>query len=434
MPTLGERLQHAWNAFKSREPTNTKTYGPSVGGYGFIPNRRRLTRGNMKSIVAPIYNRIAIDCAMIDMEEVLLGPNGRYAETVRSGLTNCLKLDANIDQTGFAFKMDAVLSMFDEGVVALVPVETTGDPLMSGTYDISTVRTGRIVQWYPRHVRVSVYNDMIGQLQEVTLPKKVVCIVENPFYTVMNEPNSTLQRLIRKLNLLDYIDEQSGSGKLDLIIQLPYAVKTPQRKEMALTRRKELEDQLAGSKYGVAWTDGTEKITQLNRPIENNIWTEVKDLTTMLYNQLGLTENIVNGTADEKTMKDYFSRTVEPILKAISDEMERKFLTKTARTRGHAIRFFRDHFKLASLAEISEIADKFISNEIAEPNEIRSEIGWKPSQDPRADQLGNRNLKSKDNGMMGRDGETGPYDQNDLDAEYDYEDSNEYEDEPVDGG
>ena len=433
MPTLGERLQHAWNAFKSREPTN-KSYGPAISGFGYIPNRKRLTRGNAKSIVAPIYNRIAIDCAMIDMEEVLLDQNGRYLETVKSGLTNCLKLDANLDQTGFAFKMDAILSMFDEGVIAIVPVDTTGDPLLSGTYDILTVRTGRIVQWYPRHVRVSLYNDITGQPQEVTLPKKIVSIVENPFYAVMNEPNSTLQRLIRKLNLLDYIDEQSGSGKLDLIIQLPYAVKTPQRKEMALSRRKELEDQLSGSKYGVAWTDGTEKITQLNRPIENNIWTEVKDLTTMLYNQLGLTENIFNGTADEKTMKDYFSRTIEPILKAMSDEMERKFLTKTARTRGHAIRFFRDHFKLASLSEISEIADKLISNEVAEPNEIRSEIGWKPSKDPRADQLGNRNLKSKDNGMMGQPNENEPYDQNEPYDEYDYENADEYEDEPVDGG
>jgi hypothetical protein len=336
---------------------------------------------------------------MIDIEEVRLDQNDRYAETVKSGLTNCLKLDANLDQTGFAFKMDVVLSMFDEGVVAIVPVDTTGDPFLSGTYDILSVRTAKIVQWFPRHVRVSLLNEETGQTQEVTLPKKVVSIVENPFYAVMNEPNSTLQRLIRKLNILDYIDEQSGSGKLDLIIQLPYVVKTPQRKEMALKRRQELEDQLAGSKYGVAWTDGTERITQLNRPVENNIWTEVKDLTAMLYNQLGMTENVFNGSADEKTMKDYFSRTVEPILKAISDEMERKFLTKNARSRGHAVRFFRDQFKLASLSEIAEIADKLISNEVAEPNEVRSEIGWKPSSDPRADRLGNRNLKSKDNGL-----------------------------------
>lgn len=405
MPTFGERLQHAWNAFKSREPT-TRSYGPAVAGFGYIPNRVRLTRGNDKSIVAPIYNRIAVDCAMIELEEVLLDQEGRYAETVRSGLTDCLKLDANLDQSGFLFKMDVVLSMFDEGVVAIVPVETTGDPLLSGTYDILNVRTGKIVQWFPRHVRVSLYNEETGKQEEVTLPKKLVAIVENPFRTIMNEPNSTLQRLIRKLNLLDYIDEQSGSGKLDLVIQLPYAVKTPQRKEMARARRDELEQQLAGSKYGVAWMDATEHVTQLNRPVENNIWTEVKDLTTMLYNQLGLTESVFNGTADEKTMKDYFSRTIEPILKAISDEMERKFLTKTARSRGHAIRFFRDHFKLATLAEIGEIADKFISNEIAEPNEVRSRIGWKPSKDPRADQLGNRNLKSKDNGLEGTSGQT----------------------------
>jgi hypothetical protein len=431
MPTLGERLQHAWNAFRSTEPTPARNYGPAIGGYGYLPNRRRLTRGNERSIVTAVYNRIAIDCAMIELEEVVLDQNRRYIETVHSGLTNCLMLDANLDQTGFAFKIDAVLSLFDEGVVALVPVDTNGDPYLSGTYDILTIRAARVVQWYPRHVRLSVYNENTGQQQEVTLPKSFVGIVENPFYAIMNEPNSTLQRLIRKLNLLDYIDEQSGSGKLDLIIQLPYAVKTPQRKELAAQRRKELEEQLNGSKYGVAWTDGTEKITQLNRPIENNIWQEVKDLTAMLYSQLGLTEGVFDGSADEKTMKNYYSRTVEPILKAFSDEMERKFLTKNARTRGHAVRFFRDHFKLASLAEISDIADKLISNEVAEPNEIRSEIGWKPSQDPRADQLGNRNLKSKDNGMMGQEG---VYDQNDPNAEYEYEEPEEYEEEPIDGG
>jgi hypothetical protein len=291
------------------------------------------------------------------------------------------------------------MSLFDEGVVAIVPVDTTGDPYLSGTYDILTLRTARIVQWYPRHVRVSLYNERTGKQQEIVFPKSYVAIVENPFYTIMNEPNSTLQRLIRKLNILDYIDEQSGSGKLDLIIQLPYAVKTEQRKALAQARRNDLEEQLAGSKFGIAWTDGTEKITQLNRPIENNIWQEVKDLTNMLYNQLGLTEGVFNGSADEKAMKDYFSRTVEPIIKAFSDEMECKVLTKNARSRGHAVRFFRDHFQLATMAEITEAVDKFISNEVAEPNEFRSLIGWKPSKDPRADQLGNRNLKSKDNGL-----------------------------------
>lgn len=338
---------------------------------------------------------------MVTLEQVLLDENDRYTETVKSGLTNCLTLDANLDQTGFAFKIDAFMSMFDEGVVALVPVDTTGDPYLSNTYDILTLRTARIVQWFPKHVRVSLYNEATGQQEEITFPKSFVAIVENPFYAIMNEPNSTLQRLIRKLNLLDYIDEQSGSGKLDLIIQLPYVVKTQQRKELAMKRRDELETQLAGSKYGIAWTDGTERITQLNRPVENNIWQEVKDLTTMLYNQLGLTEGVFNGTADEKTMQDYYSRTIEPIIKAFSDEMERKFLTKNARSRGHAVRFFRDHFKLATMTEISETAEKFITNEVAEPNEFRSLIGWKPSKDPRADQLGNRNLKSKDNGMMG---------------------------------
>ena len=399
MPTIVERLQHAWNAFKSREPTAPRGYGPSIGGYGYIPTRHRMRRGNERSIVSVIFNKIAVDCAMVNLEQVLLDENGRYTETVFSGLTNCLTVDANLDQTGFAFKIDAFMSMFDEGVVALVPVDTTGDPYLSSTYDILSLRTARIVQWFPKHVRVSLYNETTGQQTEITLPKSFVAIVENPFYSIMNEPNSTLQRLIRKLNLLDYIDEQSGSGKLDLIIQLPYVVKTQQRKELAMKRREELETQLAGSKYGIAWTDGTERITQLNRPVENNIWQEVKDLTNMLYNQLGLTEGVFNGSADEKTMKDYYSRTVEPILKSFSDEMERKFLTKNARSRGHAIRFFRDHFQLATMAEITEAAEKFVSNEIAEPNEFRSIIGWKPSKDPRADQLGNRNLKSKDNGL-----------------------------------
>lgn len=399
MPTLTERLQHAWNAFTSKEPVIPKMYSSAVGGYGYIPTRHRMRRGNERSIVSVIFNKIAVDCAMVNLEQVLLDGNGRYTETVNSGLTNCLKLDANIDQTGFAFKIDAFMSLFDEGVVAIVPVDTTGDPYLSGTYDILTLRTARIVQWYPRHVRVSLYNERTGKQQEIVFPKSYVAIVENPFYTIMNEPNSTLQRLIRKLNILDYIDEQSGSGKLDLIIQLPYAVKTEQRKALAQARRNDLEEQLAGSKFGIAWTDGTEKITQLNRPIENNIWQEVKDLTNMLYNQLGLTEGVFNGSADEKAMKDYFSRTVEPIIKAFSDEMERKFLTKNARSRGHAVRFFRDHFQLATMAEITEAVDKFISNEVAEPNEFRSLIGWKPSKDPRADQLGNRNLKSKDNGL-----------------------------------
>lgn len=399
MPSFAERLQHAWNAFKSREPTIPNRYASAIGGYGFIPTRHRMTRGNERSIVSVIFNKIAVDCAMIDLEEVIVDENDRYKETVKSGLTNCLALDANLDQTGFLFKIDAFMSLFDEGVVALVPVDTDGDPYLSTSYDILTLRTARITQWYPKHVRVSLYNEATGQQQEITLPKTFVAIIENPFYTIMNEPNSTLQRLIRKLNILDYIDEQSGSGKLDLIIQLPYVVKTPQRRDLANKRKQELEDDLRGSKYGIAWMDGTEKITQLNRPVENNIWQEVKDLTNMLYNQLGLTEGVFNGSADEKTMKDYYSRVVEPIIKAFSDEMERKFLTKNARTRGHAIRFFRDQFQLATMTEISESAEKLINCEVAEPNEFRSIIGWKPSSDPRADQLGNRNLKSKDNGM-----------------------------------
>lgn len=339
------------------------------------------------------------------MEHVKLDQNGRYKDVMKSRLNNCLTLSANLDQTGRAFIQDAVHSMFDEGVVALIPVVTVnGNPWVTGSYDVETLRTSKIVEWFPHHIRVRVYNEDTGQQQDLIWPKEAAAIVENPFYSVMNEPNSTLQRLIRKLNLLDYVDEQSSSGKLDLIIQLPYVIKSTARRQQAEMRRKDIEMQLAGSKYGIAYTDGTEKVTQLNRSIENNIWTEVKDLTTMLYSQLGITETILNGTADEQTMINYYNNTIEPVLSAFALEMQRKFLTPTARTQGQAIRFYRDAFKLIPIKDLAELADKFTRNEIASSNEIRSVIGWKPSDDPKADMLVNANLNQSP-GEMGQHGE-----------------------------
>lgn len=390
MPTISQRLQNAWNAFRNpRDPTFTSGYG--AGSY-FRPDRPRFSRGHERSIVTTIFNRIAVDCAAIDLEHVRLDDDGRYTDTIKSGLNDCLTLSANIDQTGRSFIIDAVQSMFDEGVVALVPVDTSSDPFLSSSFDIITMRTGKVVEWYPQYVRVRVYNDRTGRQEELTLSKYSVAIVENPFFAVMNEPNSTLQRLIRKLNLLDYIDEQSSSGKLDLIIQLPYVIKSQSRREQAEQRRKDIEMQLAGSKYGIAYTDGTERITQLNRSVENNIWTEIKDLTAMLYNQLGITEAILNGTADEQTMINYYNNTIVPIMSALAEEMQRKFLTKTARTQGQAIRYFRDAFKLTPVSTLAELSDKLTRNEIASSNEIRAIIGWKPSDDPKADELINSNL------------------------------------------
>jgi len=339
------------------------------------------------------------------MEHVKLDENGRYKDVMKSGLNECLTLSANLDQTGRAFIQDAVHSMFDEGVVAIIPTDTIGNPLTSQSYRIETLRTGKILEWFPHHIRVRVYNQDTGQEQDLIWPKESAAIVENPFYSVMNEPNSTLQRLIRKLNLLDYVDEQSSSGKLDLIIQLPYVIKSTARRQQAEARRKDIEMQLAGSKYGIAYTDGTEKITQLNRSIENNIWTEVKDLTTMLYAQLGITETILNGTADEQTMINYYNNTIEPVLSAFALEMQRKFLTPTARTQGQAIRFYRDAFKLIPIKDLAELADKFTRNEIASSNEIRSVIGWKPSDDPKADMLVNANLNQSPD-EMGQHGMT----------------------------
>jgi len=384
------RLKHGWNAFLSRDPTSHLT---DVGqGYYYRPDRARFTRGNEKTIVTSVYNRIALDVASIKIEHVRLDENNRYIETIMSGLNECLTLDANIDQTGRALIQDVVMSMFDEGVVALVPTDTTFDPNVTNSYDIHSMRTGKIVQWYPKHVKVEVYNENTGKKEEIIVPKNTVSIIENPLYAIINEPNSTMQRLIRKLSLLDSIDEQSGSGKLDLIIQLPYTIKTDLRRQQAENRRKDIEMQLTGSKYGIAYTDSTEKITQLNRPVENNLMKQIEYLTSMLYSQLGITQSILDGTADEQTMLNYITRTIEPIISAIVDEMKRKFLTKTARSQRQSIVFFRDPFKLVPVSQIAEIADKFTRNEITSSNEIRQVIGMKPSKDPKADQLVNSNI------------------------------------------
>lgn len=388
--TFGDRLRHAWNAFTGRDPTPTG--GGTVSFYR--PDRPRFTRGNERSIVTSIYNRIAMDVATLTINHVRLDENGRYRETIKSGLNECLTLSANKDQTGRAFIQDIVMSMLDEGCVAIVPVDTTLNPKVTGSYDITSMRVGKVIEWYPDHVRVRLYNDRKGEKEEITLPKSMVAIVENPLFAVMNEPNSTLQRLIRKLNLLDAVDEQSSSGKLDLIIQLPYVIKSDARKRQAEDRRKQIEDQLAGSKYGIAYADGTERITQLNRSVENNLLKTIEYLTTMLYGQLGLSQAIMDGTADEKQMLNYNNRTIEPIVSAIVDSMKWKFLTKTARSQGQSIMFFRDPFKLVPVENVAEIADKFTRNEIMTSNEFRQVIGMKPSDDPKADELRNANISA----------------------------------------
>ena len=390
-------IQKGWNAFIGRDPTKRlhDDYGPS---FGYRPDRLRLTRGNERSIVGAVYNRIAIDVASITVEHAQLDENGRYKKLVESGLNTCLNFSANLDQTGRSLFMDIVMSLCDEGVVAIVPVDTTIDPEISGSYDILSMRVGKIVEWYPEHVKVNLYNEKTGKKEDLTLPKRQVAIVENPLYMVMNEPNSTLQRLIRKLNMLDAVDEQSSSGKLDLIIQLPYVIKTQARKDQAEQRRKDIEMQLAGSKYGIAYTDGTERITQLNRAVENNLLTQIEYLTSMLYNQLGLSQSVFDGTADEATMLNYYNRTIEPILSAIVDEMKRKFITKTARSQGKSIVFFRDPFRLAPTSQIADIADKFTRNEILSSNEVRSIIGYKPVDDKAANELRNKNLNEKAEG------------------------------------
>lgn len=398
--SIGTRLKHAWNAFFNKDPTPIKwNEGYS---YSYRPDRPRLTKGNERSIVNAIYNRIALDVSALNIRHCRLDNNERYSEDVDSKLNRCLTTEANIDQTGRSFIQDVVMSMLDEGCVAIIPVDTETNPTVSSSYDILTMRTGKILEWRPTTIKVRVYNEKTGQKEDIVVPKKIAAIIENPLYSVINEPNSTMQRLIRKLNLLDSIDEQSGAGKLDLIIQLPYIIKTDARRKQAEERRKDIEMQLSGSKYGIAYTDGTERITQLNRPVENNLMKQIEFLTSMLYSQLGITQAVLDGTADEKTMLNYSSRTIEPIASAIVDEMKRKFLTKTAITQGQSIEFFSDPFKLVPLSSIANIADAFIRNEILTSNEIRGIIGMKPSDDPKADELSNPNMPQE---------ETYPYEQ-----------------------
>lgn len=391
--SFGSRLKHAWNAFRNRDPT---PYTVDLGSsYSYRPDRPRLSRGNERSIITAIYNRIALDVAAVSIQHVKLDDNGRFSEQVDSGLNNCLTLESNIDQTSRSFVQDIVMSMLGEGVVAIVPVDTElpKSSKLLNEFDVLTMRTGQILNWYPKHVRVRVYNDQTGNKEDLILPKSTVGIIENPLYAVVNEPSSTMQRLMRKLVLLDAIDEQSGSGKLDLIIQLPYVIKSEARKKQAEARRKDIETQLAGSKYGIAYTDGTEHITQLNRPVENNLMKQIEYLTSMLYSQLGITQTILDGTADDKTMLNYYNRTIEPIVSAIVDEIKRKFLSKRARTEDkQSIMFFRDPFKLVPINDIAEIADKFTRNEIFTSNEIRQIVGFKPSEDPKADKLVNSNI------------------------------------------
>lgn len=387
--SFGSRLKHAWNAFTGNIQMNYRDLGMS---YPYRADRPRMSRGNERSIVTSVYNRIALDVAALNVQHVRLDENGRFLSVIDDGLNNCLTLEANVDQTARSFIQDVVISMFDEGSVAIVPVDTTTDPNVSGSYDIQSLRVGQILDWYPQYIRTRVYNEQTGRKEDIVVPKSAVAIIENPLYAVINEPNSTMQRLIRKLNLLDVIDEQSGSGKLDLIIQLPYVIKTEAKRQQAENRRKDIERQLSGSKYGVAYTDGTEHITQLNRSVNNNLMSQIEYLTSMLYSQLGITQSILDGTADEKTMLNYNNRTIEPIISAIVDEMKRKFLTKTARSQRQSISFFRDPFKLVPVNEIAEIADKFTRNEIMTSNEIRQVVGMKPSDDPRADELRNKNL------------------------------------------
>ena len=408
--TLTSRLKRAWNAFtKNRDPTDIQY--PSVGmGCFYRPDRVRFTRGNERSIVTSVYNRIAMDVAAITIKHCRIDKNGRYIEDIKSGLNDCLTVESNIDQTGRSFIQDVVMSMFDEGSVAIVPVDTSFDPQNSSSYDILSMRTGQILEWYPAHVKVRVYNDRTGKKEDLVLPKRSVAIIENPLYSVINEPNSTMQRLIRKLNILDAIDEQSGSGKLDLIIQLPYVIKSEARQQQAEKRRKDIEDQLKGP-YGIAYTDGTEKITQLNRPVENNLMKQIEYLTNQLYGQIGMTPSVLDGTADEKAMLNYNNRTVEPIVSAIVGAMKRSFLSKTARTQGQTIMFFRDPFKLVPINNIADIADKFTRNEILSSNEVRQIVGMRPSDDPKADELRNSNINQSEDktSMLPKNVDTSEY-------------------------
>lgn len=394
---LVEDIKRGWNAFRNKNPTEYQfDYGNS---YYYRPDRVHFSRGNEKSIVTAIYNRIALDVSSIAIRHVRLDENDRFLEYLDTGLDYCLNVEANIDQTGRAFIQDIVMSMLDEGCVAVVPVDTTYDPTKSGSYDIKTMRTGKIVEWRPRHVKVKVYNDWTGKKEDILLPKTSVAIIENPFYAVINEPNSTMKRLVEKLNLLDAIDKQSGSGKLDLIVQLPYVIKTQAREEQAEKRRKSIEDQLSGSKYGIAYTDGTERITQLNRPVENNLLKQIEYLTSMLYSQLSFHQSILDGTADEKTMLNYTNRLIEPFVEAIVNGLHRTFLTKTARSQRQAIMYFRDPFKLVPVTELAKIADTFTRNEIMTSNEFRQVVGRTPSDDPKADQLVNSNISQPNGGQ-----------------------------------
>lgn len=392
---IGSRLKHAWNAFLNRDPPGSRYYG---GGYSYRPDRMRFSRGSERTIINAIYNRIALDAASITINHVKLNENNRFDSIIDSGLNYCLNTEANADQTGRGLIQDIVMTFLEDGVAAVVPEKTNFDPRYSNSYEIYSMRVGVPVEWYPNHVRVRLFNELTGQKEEITFPKKMVALIENPFYAVMNAPNSTMQQLVRKLALLDVVDEQAGSGKLDMIIQLPYVIKSQTRRDQAEQRRAEIEKQLSGSKYGIAYTDGTERIVQLNRSLENNILKSIEYLTNMVYSQLGVTQEILNGTADEKTMNNYMNRIIEPVVSAIADEFKRKFLTKTARTQGQSIMFFRDPFRLAPVSMIAEMADKFTRNEIMTPNEFRQVIGMKPSKDPKSDQLANRNIASADEG------------------------------------
>lgn len=388
--SFGSRLAHAWNAFTAnKDPTPRFDYGMS---YSRRPDRPHFTRGNERSIINAIYNRIAMDAAEIDIKHIKLDDNGRYTETINSELNSCLNLEANIDQTGRAFLQDVYMSVLDEGCIAIVPVDTSIDPEKSDGYKINSLRAGRIVEWYPAHVKVRLYNDKVGRKEDVILTKKSVSIIENPFYSVMNESNSTMQRLIRKLNILDAIDEQSGSGKLDLIVQLPYAIKNDLKRQQAENRRKDIEAQLNGNKFGIAYIDATEHVTQLNRPVDNNLMKQIEYLTSMLFSQLGISQAILDGTADASTMTNYYNRVIEPLVATVVDEMKRKFLTKTARSQNQSLAYFRDPFRLVPVADLAELADKFTRNEIMTSNEFRQVVGMKPSDDPKADELRNKNL------------------------------------------
>lgn len=414
---IGSRLKHAWNAFLNRDPPGSRYYG---GGYSYRPDRMRFSRGSERTIINAIYNRIALDAASITINHVKLDENNRFDSIIDSGLNYCLNIEANADQTGRGLIQDIVMTFLEEGVAAVVPEKTNFDPRYSNSYEIYSMRVGVPVEWYPNHVRVRMFNELTGQKEEITFPKKMVALIENPFYAVMNAPNSTMQQLVRKLALLDVVDEQAGSGKLDMIIQLPYVIKSQARRDQAEQRRAEIEKQLSGSKYGIAYTDGTERIVQLNRSLENNILKSIEYLTNMVYSQLGVTQEILNGTADEKTMNNYMNRIIEPVVSAIADEFKRKFLTKTARTQGQSIMFFRDPFRLAPVSMIAEMADKFTRNEIMTPNELRQVIGMKPSKDPKSDQLANRNIASADEGMPMQGKETYADEQG-----YDYADQQE---------